>query len=224
MQRCPECNARLESGLSFCRQCGTTFSASDSTAEETTAQAPVPGGTPQQQPIPMKANPHIAGTRCLGCQIPITSGQDVMKCGGCETVYHTECWEKADGCTSSTCPANTAEAEETKVCPSCRQRVKKTETRCRYCGEYIDLQESAPQKPQGTLKQASEALNYALVGILCFGIILEPIALYKGIKALNTINANPQYQGKGKAIAAIIISSVLIFLWVIGIISRLSGF
>ena len=72
-------------------------------------------------------------------------------------------------------------------------------------------------------KEASEALKYAIIGIFCFGIILEPIAISKAMKAKKMIEMNPRLTGSGKATAAMIIGCVALVLWVIGMFSRISN-
>jgi hypothetical protein len=69
-------------------------------------------------------------------------------------------------------------------------------------------------------KEANEALTYAIIGIFCFGIILEPIALSKAAKAKKMIDLNPRLLGSGKVMAARIIASIALVLWVIGMIYR----
>jgi hypothetical protein len=71
--------------------------------------------------------------------------------------------------------------------------------------------------------EAEEALKYAIIGIFCFGIILEPLAISKALKAKKMIAMNPNLSGAGKATAALIIGIVTLVLWVIGIIARFSG-
>lgn len=57
---------------------------------------------------------------------------------------------------------------------------------------------------------ATEALIFALVGFVCFflGFIIQPIAIYKAVKAKREIRANPAQTGNGKATAALIIAIV----------------
>ena len=71
-------------------------------------------------------------------------------------------------------------------------------------------------------KEANEALTYAIVGIFCFGIILEPVALSKALKAKKMIALNPRLSGSGKATAATAIAIVVFVLWIIGIFARIS--
>lgn len=70
--------------------------------------------------------------------------------------------------------------------------------------------------------EANEALKYALIGLICFGIILEPIAISKALKARKMIEANPNLTGSGKATAALIIAIIGLALWIIGVASKVS--
>lgn len=71
-------------------------------------------------------------------------------------------------------------------------------------------------------KEAGTALTYAIIGIFCFGIILEPIAISKALKAKKIMELNPRLTGSGKANAALVIAIVGLVLWVIGMIARFS--
>jgi hypothetical protein len=68
--------------------------------------------------------------------------------------------------------------------------------------------------------EAAEALKYAIIGIFCFGIFLEPIAISKALKAKKLIAANPNLTGEGKANAALVIGVLGLVLWVLGILAR----
>lgn len=70
---------------------------------------------------------------------------------------------------------------------------------------------------------AKEALKLAIIGIFCFGIILAPLAISRANKAKRMMDADPTLGGRGQANAAIVIAIGVIFLWIIGIISRASG-
>ena len=71
-------------------------------------------------------------------------------------------------------------------------------------------------------KEAKEALTYAIVGIFCFGIILEPLALIKASKAKKMLAMNPRLTGSGQVTAAYIIAIVALVLWVLGMAVRIS--
>lgn len=84
------------------------------------------------------------------------------------------------------------------------------------------IQGQLPIAEEATIpcKEANEALTYAIVGIFCFGIILEPIAISKALKAKKMMQMNPRLAGSGKATAALVIGIVGLLLWVLGIITR----
>lgn len=82
-----------------------------------------------------------------------------------------------------------------------------------------------PIVEQATIPSATadEALKYALIGIICFGIVLEPIAIVKALKAKREIAADPQLTGEGKANAALIIGIISLGLWVLGLFARIAS-
>ena len=83
----------------------------------------------------------------------------------------------------------------------------------------------APVFDQATIPcaEADEALKYAIIGMICFGIILQPIAIAKALKAKKMIEMNPQLTGSGKATAALIIGVTFLILWVLIIVARVSN-
>lgn len=96
----------------------------------------------------------------------------------------------------------------------------------KYCGSCkVMAVQGQPIVEEATLpcKQADEALKYAIIGIFCFGIILEPMAISRALKAKKMIDANPRLTGSGKATAALIIGVLTLILWVIGLIVRFSA-
>ena len=95
-----------------------------------------------------------------------------------------------------------------------------------YCGACKTMAVSgAPMVEAATIpcKEANEALTYAIIGIFCFGIILEPIALVKASKAKKMMALNPRLSGSGKVTATYIIASIVLILWVVGLIARVSA-
>ncbi|HWW60440.1 MAG TPA: hypothetical protein VN181_03640 [Thermoanaerobaculia bacterium] len=80
----------------------------------------------------------------------------------------------------------------------------------KYCSscKVMAVGERMPMfETEGTIAcpEADEALKYALIGIICFGIILGPIAISKALQAKKAIAANPALTGSGKATTALII-------------------
>ncbi|HEV8486401.1 MAG TPA: hypothetical protein VGV87_22850 [Blastocatellia bacterium] len=96
----------------------------------------------------------------------------------------------------------------------------------KYCGSCKVLAVTGrPIVEEATIPSAlaSEALKYALIGIICFGVILGPMAISKALKAKKEIAADPQLTGEGKANAALIIGILDLLFWVLGIIARVSA-
>ncbi len=95
-----------------------------------------------------------------------------------------------------------------------------------YCGACKTMAASPaaaviPDEATIPCKEANDALIMAIIGIFCFGIILEPLALIKASKAKKMIAENPAMTGSGKATAATIIGVIGLILWLLGTISRI---
>jgi hypothetical protein len=95
----------------------------------------------------------------------------------------------------------------------------------RYCSscKIMAVGDRMPMVEMATIPcaEADEAFKYALIGIFCFGFILQPIALVKAIQAKKLIAANPALSGSGKATAAVVISCVILGLYALGILAVL---
>jgi hypothetical protein len=118
--------------------------------------------------------------------------------------------DRCAGCAEPFCPDCLVTMNGQKYCASCK---------------VMALRGQAPvivEEATIPCKEASEALKYAIIGIFCFGIILEPIAINKALKARKMIAMNPRLTGSGKATAALIIGVIALILWVIGMLSRVS--
>lgn len=77
------------------------------------------------------------------------------------------------------------------------------------------------EEPNIPCKEANEALTCAIIGLFCFGIILEPVALSKAWKARQMIAMNPRLAGTGKVAAAFVLAIVGLLLWVGWLVGRL---
>ena len=117
--------------------------------------------------------------------------------------------DRCAGCAESFCNDCLVEIHGQKYCGSCKVLALK--------GQPVLVEEATIP-----CKEANEALTYAIVGIFCCGIILEPIALSKASKARKMIAMNPRLTGSGKVTAATIIAIVALVLWVLGMIVRVS--
>lgn len=96
----------------------------------------------------------------------------------------------------------------------------------KYCGSCkVMAFKNPPAIEEATMpcKEADSALTYAIVGIFCFGIVLEPLAISKALKAKKMIATNPRLSGSGKATAALIVGIIGLVLWVIGLFARVAA-
>ena len=116
---------------------------------------------------------------------------------------------RCTGCSEPFCADCLIELQDQKYCGSCKVLAIQ--------GQPVIEEATIP------CKEAGEALTNAIIGIFCFGIILEPIAISKALKARKMIALNPRLTGSGKATAALIIGIVSLVLWIIGIIAKISS-
>ena len=107
------------------------------------------------------------------------------------------------GCAESFCDDCMIEIHGHKYCASCKSMAVAAD-------DFGAIMEA---------REAGQALKYALIGIFCFGIILEPIAIAKAIQAKDAIKTHPQLSGEGKANAALIIGTVMLILWALFMLS-----
>jgi hypothetical protein len=108
-------------------------------------------------------------------------------------------------------------------CPNCLVTVK-GRSYCASC-KVMAIGDRAPVFEQLTeeCEEAKEALKYAIIGIFCFGIFLEPIAIKKALDAKKMIAANPNLTGSGKATAALVIGITVFVLWLVSIFARVAS-
>jgi hypothetical protein len=126
----------------------------------------------------------------------------------CKNHPDVQAVDRCAACAEAFCPNCLVEIQGQRYCASCKVMAVKGQ----------------PVVEQGTIpcKEAGEALTYAIIGLFCFGIILEPIALIKASKAKKMMALNPRLTGSGKATAATVIAIVVLALWVLGIIGRMA--
>ncbi len=125
-------------------------------------------------------------------------------------------------------PSNASEAAaepERRPCRACGEMIVATAAKCRFCGEIYD---STLTKISGTGKpelcvEARDALILAILGLFCFGFILQPWALVKAQKARARMAANRSLTGGGLATAATIIAIIGLGLMVLGFIAIVAG-
>ena len=126
---------------------------------------------------------------------------------------------------------NHPDVMETQPCADCKKSFCKdclVELQgAQYCGSCKLKFVRTLQKKTAGFKLPREALTYSIVGIICFGFILEPIAFFKALKALRLIKNDPKLPGRGTAIAALIISIIFgllhIFLLLLQLVTIIIG-
>jgi len=89
-----------------------------------------------------------------------------------------------------------------------------------YCASCKSMAVPAIAAVQVPCKEASEALKYALIGVVCFGVVLGPVAIGKALTAKKLIAADPTLSGSGQANAALVLGCAVLGLWVIGVLSK----
>ncbi len=227
MKTCPSCGFVNEDRSNFCAKCGSRLTAPAAESAATPPAAPPVEPTPPTPPAvaqdaaltPLRANARIAEDNLCGvCGARFAVGEEIFRCETCGKYYHARCREQSGGCVTPGC-----RTEDLKPCPFCGERIKKTAVKCRFCGQFLDQELKTTLEagqPKGEVKEANDALIMSIIGLFCFGIILGPIAISKGTKALNIIKSDPGYTGKGKATAGIVIGIIDLVGWLAGMIIR----
>jgi hypothetical protein len=145
----------------------------------------------------------------------------------CRNHPETEATDRCAGCMEPFCGNCLVTVRGRKYCASCKVMAISGGGvgAPAFAGAAAGAAAAAPVFEAATepCPEANEALKYAIIGLFCFGIILEPIAISKALKAKKMIAANPNLTGSGKATAALIIGIVGLVLWVLGLIARFSN-
>lgn len=88
------------------------------------------------------------------------------------------------------------------------------------------FQGSSPRLPDEAMiasEQASESLKYALVSLVCLGMVFGPLAVARGMEARKAILADPALEGWGKANAGVAIGAVGFFFWLLGFVGKFAA-
>lgn len=124
----------------------------------------------------------------------------------CRNHPSIEAQDRCVGCMEPFCANCLVFVRGQKYCSSCKVMA---------IGDRVPVVERATTP----CAEANEALKYAVIGIFCFGIILEPIAISKSLKARQLIRANPALTGYGKTTATLVIAGFALLLWVLSLLS-----
>jgi hypothetical protein len=131
----------------------------------------------------------------------------------CKNHPEKDAVDRCTGCAEAFCPDCLVEIQGQKYCGACKTMA------LRGAPPTIALTDEATIP----CKEANEALTYSIIGIFCFGIILEPIAISKALKAKKMIALNPRLSGSGKATAGLIIGIIALVLWILGLVARVAS-
>jgi hypothetical protein len=63
-------------------------------------------------------------------------------------------------------------------------------------------------------------MGMAIGSFFCFGIVLGPLAIKKGLEVMSTCKANPRLTGWGRGLSAVVLGSIGVGLWLLGIVAR----
>lgn len=182
----------------------------------------------------LKINKRYEGMPCRWCGQLLLVGDDGAICGACEGIHHASCWDKQNGCNGDPACVNRPLQQlhnVATVATATRPILRPGESYCPTCGDVVtdycfrcqNLANTDYTGPKQTSAEAKEALRYALIGILCFGFILGPLAIVRGTQAKKTIAQNPRLEGEGIATAAQIIGGIEVLLTLAYIVNLITS-
>jgi phage FluMu protein Com len=180
---------------------------------------------------------------CQHCDYRVTlpdqyAGKTV-RCPQCKEVQKIEVPEQAFPVASPASDSDyVAEADdgapaELAECPFCAEPIRTGAKKCKHCGEILDRELRSRRKREQIRDFAEGYARYAkthekntdarnslicgLIGLLCLGIILGPIAILLGINGLKKAKRNPRMGGDSAARAGIILGVVDIIVSIVWI-------
>lgn len=177
--------------------------------------------------------------RCAGCNyeamLPAKYAGKTVRCPQCG---HIQAIEPAQAAEPAASPASeeaivddSQGPAELAECPFCAEPIRINARKCKHCGEILDRELRNRRKRERIRDFAEGYARYArthekntdarnalicgLVGLLCLGVILGPIAILLGINGLKKAKQNPAINGESAATAGIILGVVSIILFVV---------
>lgn len=201
----------------------------------------------------LKANLKLEGKPCGWCQVALVLGDDAAVCTACEKEHHRACWDAKAGCSTRGCstaplprldaaPAGSggpgspfptgmpaspyagAPPPGMMTCPRCTFMLAVGTQVCPGC-RAITTPDGLYHGPRVNAPGAVASLVLGIVGLMCVGVILGPLAIWQASSAKRAISSDPMYGGGGMATAGMvlgIISIVFGALWCVGFMSGAS--
>ncbi|MFO7947073.1 MAG: RING finger protein [Armatimonadota bacterium] len=163
------------------------------------------------------------GKTCPFCRFPIKPGEDIVVCPECGVPHHADCWEENGGCTTYGCTGGRqAASQPTPATPPAGQSAGgggayRPQTSAGSGRSYSGGRAMSFEQLQGAELEAraNNAIVLGVLGIMCFLPAL--IGFFMGINVLGQIKQNPALQNhpaRGRAIGAIVVSSVFLLVWI----------
>jgi hypothetical protein len=192
MITCRKCGFNNENSATYCLSCFETIPEEDRAHSHNTES--VSNGQEEDVKIGVSSI-NYQEKLCKICSKPIESGEQMIQCEKCSNFYHRNCYETNGGCVQPNC------SDDMVACRYCGKMIKKVDSKCRFCGE--DLGRAVGPQSQytskGTCSEATYALVFGILSLVCCGVIFGPLAISKGNAAIEITNNDPSYQGKDMA-------------------------
>jgi predicted RNA-binding Zn-ribbon protein involved in translation (DUF1610 family) len=103
-----------------------------------------------------------------------------------------------------------ADGSSRRPCPECGEMIVSGAAKCRYCDAIFDFRLRQGARGHGQsysgFSIASMVLGIISVFTACFGIVLGIVGLIFGVLALNGIKQSRSMEGRGMAVAGVILS------------------
>ena len=227
--RCPYCHESIRVEGRFCPKCGQQIFGRPAGPVPSGGQASA-GWTPPpprsnttssdvidivlEEPAEATRAPSDAvGKTCPYCRFPVKEGEELLVCSACRVPHHADCWQENGGCTAYGCsqsPQSQAAGAETRARRALHNEwLPRRAAGGRWPGP---LPPGARELLKAELEiQATNALILTVLQVIfCLGLF-SLITLFWGMSILSQLKRLGLGDGpaRGKAIAAIVISGVV---------------
>jgi hypothetical protein len=188
----------------------------------------------------LRINKRFESAPCAWCAHALALGEEGAVCESCDSPHHLKCWFDKNGCGNEGCinhplpevtmpPALPEEVipSTSMRCPGCNKLIAANSRVCIICNTILRPAGSGgeiyPRGERITVPEAKTALVYGILAFLCCPPILGYQAFKNANVAIDMIDANPEYQGRGMAVAGKVLGIVAIIVWVLGFLIQMAG-